>query len=117
MIMAVVRPTVESLERWLRDELSIPAGDDDRIAAAIRRAQQYVNAAIGDQEAQVDNDVWADCVVSCAADLYNSRNARLGIMDANTDGVEPFRVPTDPLRAVWPKLNAAGVLTGGSVIA
>ena len=38
-------------------------------------------------------------------------------MDANTDGVEPFRVPTDPLRAVWPKLNAVGVMCGGSVIA
>ncbi|RYQ16984.1 hypothetical protein PG2071B_1561 [Bifidobacterium pseudolongum subsp. globosum] len=117
MIMAVVRPTVESLERWLRDELSIPAGDDDRIAAAIRRAQQYVNAAIGASAERVDNETWSDCVITCAADLYNSRNARLGIMDANTDGVEPFRVPTDPLRAVWPKLNAVGVMCGGSVIA
>ncbi len=113
----MVRPSEASLTVLLRDELSIPAGDDSRISAVIRRAQQYVVAAIGDQDARVENDVWSDCVITCAADLYNSRNARLGIMDANTDGVEPFRVPTDPLRAVWPKLNAIGVMCGGSVIA
>lgn len=101
----------------LRNELSIPAGDDIRIAAVLKRAQQYVDAAIGTAASTVENDVWADCVITCAADLYNSRTARLGIMNANTDGVEPYRVPTDPLRAVWPKLNAVGILTGGSVIA
>lgn len=115
--MPMGRPSEATLTGLLRDELSIPAGDDTRIATVISRAQQYVAAAIGDQDARVENDVWSDCVITCAADLYNSRNARLGIMDANTDGVEPFRVPTDPLRAVWPKLNAAGILTGGSVIA
>ena len=111
------RPSEATLTVLLRDELSIPAGNDNRIAAALRRAQQYVDAAIGTAAATVENDVWSDCVIACAADLYNSRNARLGIMDANTDGVEPFRVPTDPLRAVWPKLNAIGVMCGGSVIA
>lgn len=111
------RPLEATLSPLLRNELSIPAGDDIRIAAVLRRAQQYVDAAIGTAAANVENDVWTDCVITCAADLYNSRNARLGIMDANTEGVEPFRVPTDPLRAVWPKLNAVGVLTGGSVIA
>lgn len=99
----------------LRDELGVPAGDDDRIKNIVKRARAYVAAAVGD--ATIDIDLYADCVLACAADLYNSRNARLGVMDAGTDGVEPFRVPTDPLRAVWPKLNAAGILTGGSVIA
>lgn len=113
----MVRPSELTLTTLLRGELSIPAGEDSRISAVIRRAQQYVTAAIGDQDERVENDVWSDCVVSCAADLYNSRNARLGVMDAGTDGVEPFRVPTDPLRAVWPKLTAVGILTGGSVIA
>lgn len=113
----MVRPSEAALTALLRDELSIPAGEDSRIAATLRRAQQYVNAAIGDQEAQVDNDVWADCVVACAADLYNSRNARFGVLNAGTDGLDAVRISTDPLYSVWPKLRAAGVLTGRQVIA
>lgn len=101
----------------LRDELSIPAGEDSRISAVIRRAQQYVTAAIGDQDARVENDVWSDCVVACAADLYNSRNARFGVLNAGTDGLDAVRISADPLYSVWPKLRAAGVLTGKQVIA
>lgn len=107
-------PTPELLKR-LRAEVGIPAGEDDRLSMAIDYACGYVAPAIGD--ATVSLNVYIDCVVACAVDLYNMRNARLGVMDAGTDGVEPFRVPTDPLRAVWPKLNAVGILTGGSVIA
>jgi hypothetical protein len=106
------RPSEATLTTLLRDELSIPAGEDNRISAVLRRAQQYVTAAIGDQDARVENDVWSDCVVSCAADLYNSRNARFGVLNAGTDGLS-----NDPLYSVWPKLRAAGVLTGRQVIA
>lgn len=113
----MVRPSEESLTVLLRDELSIPAGEDSRISAVIRRAQQYVTAAIGDQDARIDNDVWADCVVACAADLYNSRNARFGVLNAGTDGLDAVRISNDPLYSVWPKLRAAGVLTGRQVIA
>lgn len=105
----------DTLEAALRNELSLPAGEDDRIHDVIARARAYVAHATGDTH--VPDEVYTDCVVGCGADLYNSRNARLGIMDANTDGVEPFRVPTDPLRSVWPKLNAVGIMCGGSVIA
>lgn len=111
------RPSEATLNPVLRDELSIPAGEDSRLSTVLRRAQQYVNAAIGDQEAKVDNDVWADCVVSCAADLYNSRNARFGVLNAGTDGLDAVRISNDPLYSVWPKLRAAGVLTGRQVIA
>ena len=113
----MVRPSEESLTVLLRDELSIPAGEDSRISAVIRRAQQYVTAAIGDQDARIDNDVWSDCVVACAADLYNSRNARFGVLNAGTDGLDAVRISNDPLYSVWPKLKAAGVLTGRQVIA
>ena len=68
-------------------------------------------------EANVSAAVRADCIVSCAADLYNSRDARLGVMDVGDGSLEPYRVSSDPLRSVWPKLNAAGVPTGGLVIA
>jgi hypothetical protein len=55
--------------------------------------------------------------VACAADLFNMRDARLGVMQVSDTTVEPFRISTDPLRSVWPKLKAAGILTGGMVIA
>lgn len=111
------RPSEATLTTLLRDELSIPAGEDNRISAVLTRAQQYVTAAIGDQDARVENDVWSDCVVSCAADLFNSRNARFGVLNAGTDGLDAVRISNDPLYSVWPKLRAAGVLTGRQVIA
>lgn len=103
------------IERALRDELAVPAGDDDRVKRAVDTALVYVDNACNGST--VPCNVYVDCVVTCAADLYNSRSARLGVMDVGTDGIEPYRIPTDPLRGVWPKLNAAGVLTGGNVIA
>ena len=99
----------------LRDEINIPSGDDERITWSITRAKEYVNKAVGDQT--VSDSVFADCVISCAADLYNMREARLGVMDASDGDLQPFRISTDPLRSVWPKLKAAGILTGGTVIA
>ena len=85
----------------LRDEVGVPAGEDERLTVKLAAARRYV----------------ADCIVSCAADLFNMRDARLGVMDVGDSTVEPFRISTDPLRSVWPKLRAAGVLTGGMVIA
>ena len=76
-----------TLLQRLRDEVGVPAGEDDRLT------------------------------VKLAADLFNMRDARLGVMDVGDSTVEPFRISTDPLRSVWPKLRAAGVLTGGMVIA
>lgn len=103
------------LVQLLRDEVNIPAGDDERLAAKITAAIHYVDSAIGG--ATVNGDVRDDCIIGCAADLYNSRDARLGVMDVGDSTIEPFRVSTDPLRSVWPKLNAAGVPTGGMVVA
>ena len=99
----------------LREEVGVPAGEDDRLAAKLATARVYVSHAVGD--ANVDADLLSDCIVSCAADLFNMRDARLGVMDVGDATVEPFRISTDPLRSVWPKLRAAGVLTGGMVIA
>ena len=99
----------------LRNEVNVPQGDDDRLGAKLAAAKAYVSSAVG--TAHVKDEVLADCIVSCAADLYNSRDARLGVMDVGDGTTEPFRVSTDPLRLVWPKLKAAGVNTGGLVIA
>ena len=102
------------LER-LREEVGVPAGEDERLTVKLATARRYVDHAVG--TANVDADLLADCIVSCAADLFNMRDARLGVMDVGDASVEPFRISTDPLRSVWPKLRAAGVLTGGMVIA
>lgn len=102
----------------LRDEVSVPVDDDERLNAKLASAKAYVSSALGD--AKVPDAVLADCIVSCAADLYNSRNARLGVMSigSGTEGTtDTIHVSTDPLRSVWPKLNAAGVNTGGLVVA
>lgn len=99
----------------LRDEINIPAGDDERITRAVATAIGYVDGAIGGQT--VADTVREDCIVSCAADLYNSRDARFGVLNVGDATLEPYRISTDPLRSVWPKLNAAGVTTGKLVIA
>lgn len=105
----------EQLLAQLRNEVSVPSGDDERLAAKLAAAKAYVASAVG--AASIKNEVLADCIVSCAADLYNSRDARLGVMDVDDGTTEPFRISTDPLRSVWSKLKAAGVNTGGLVIA
>lgn len=106
---------IDALVALLRDEVNVPAGDDERLAGKVRAAVAYVDGAIGG--ATVADTVRTDCIVSCAADLYNSRDARLGVMNVADGSLEPYRVSTDPLRSVWPKLNAAGVPTGGLVVA
>lgn len=63
----------------LRAEVNVPAGDNDRLVDKVTAAIEYVDSAIGG--ANVSAAVRADCIVSCAADLYNSRDARLGVMD------------------------------------
>ncbi len=105
----------QDLLKRLRDEVNMPVGDDERLQEKLEAAKAYVRSAIGG--ATVAEAVQADCVVSCAADLYNARDARLGVMNLTDSELQPFRVSTDPLRSVWPKLNAAGVATGGLVVA
>lgn len=102
-------------EKDVRDEIGVPTGDDDRVQRVITNAIGYVEGAIGAYT--VDDTVRADCVTACAADLYNARDARLGVMNVGDGTLEPYRVSSDPLRSVWPKLNAAGIPTGGLVIA
>lgn len=104
-----------NLEQALRDEVGVPEGDQQRIESALTRAEVYVNAAVGG--ATVPTQVLNDCIVSCAADLYNMRDARLGVMDVSGADLQPYRVSADPLRSVWPRLKAAGIITGSLTVA
>lgn len=72
----------------LRAEVNVPAGDNDRLVDKVTAAIEYVDSAIGG--ANVSAAVRADCIVSCAADLYNSRDARLGVMDVGDGSLEPY---------------------------
>lgn len=104
-----------NLEQALRDEVGVPEGDSQRITSALERAHVYVASAIGGST--VPESVQNDCIVSCAADLYNMRDARLGVMDVAGADLQPYRVSADPLRSVWPRLKAAGILTGSLTVA
>ena len=73
----------------LRAEVNVPAGDNDRLVDKVTAAIEYVDSAIGG--ANVSAAVRADCIVSCAADLYNSRDARLGVMDVGPTGCQATR--------------------------
>ena len=103
------------LVQLLRDEVNMPAGDDERLMAKIETAIVYVDNAISGQTCP--DAVRQDCIIGCAADLYNSRDARLGVMNVADGTLEPFRISTDPLRSVWPKLDAVGVTCGRLAIA
>ena len=106
---------INKLVARLRDEVNVPTGDDDRLNDKVMTAIVYVDNAISGQ--QCPDAVREDCIIGCAADLYNSRDARLGVMNVADSTLEPFRVSTDPLRSVWPKLNAVGVMAGRLAVA
>lgn len=53
-----------------------------------------------------------DCALSVALDLWQSKDARNGVVAITGDGVEPYRISADPLRSAWPKLRAAGIPAG-----
>ena len=55
-------------EPAVRDEIGVPTGDNDRVQRATIAAMGYVDGAIGGYT--VSNTVRADCITSCAADLY-----------------------------------------------
>ena len=89
-------------------------GDEDekRADGCLLTARAYLTTNLGDTWDAVPQPIQSDCVLAVAADLFNQKDARNGVMSVDSDAVEPFRVSSDPLRAAWPKLRAAGVLAG-----
>ena len=86
--------------------------DENRADTCLTTARAYLTANLGDTWETVPDLIQSDCVLAVAADLYNQKDARNGVMSVDGDALEPFRVSSDPLRAAWPKLRAAGVLAG-----
>lgn len=87
--------------------------DDEELDAALAAARGYIAGGVGSRFDALPDAVRNDVVMSVAADLYGQRDARNGVMAVDSpDGVQPYRVSTDPLRAAWPKLRAAGIMAG-----
>ncbi len=90
----------------------IGSDDETRADDCLATARAYLSANLGETWDTVPDLIQSDCVLAVAADLFNQKDARNGVMNVNSDAIEPFRVSADPLRAAWPKLRAAGVLAG-----
>lgn len=84
----------------------------DDLSETLGTARAYLAAGIP-YLADVAQPIQDDVTIAVAADLWAQRDARNGVMAIDSvDGVQPYRVSSDPLRAAWPKLRAAGVLAG-----
>lgn len=103
---------LDPLTERLRDMVDATDQATDELSRCLATARAYLDAgcpAWTDAPQPVQDDV----ALAVAADLWQQKNARLGVMSIDTtDGVQPYRVPLDPLRAAWPKLRAAGILVG-----
>lgn len=87
--------------------------DTAALSDSLAAARAYIDAGIGDMFSTLAQPIQDDVTIAVAADLYGQRDARNGVMSVSTaDQITPFRVSTDPLRAAWPKLRAAGILAG-----
>lgn len=98
-----------------REVNALNDADSARASEKLALATAYVTQATHGFD--VADAIVSDCIVSVAADLYNAKNAQLGVMNVTDTDMSTFRVSTDPLRSAWPKLNAAGVPTGGVTVA
>ncbi|WEV67966.1 hypothetical protein OZX72_03005 [Bifidobacterium sp. ESL0769] len=103
-------------EKPLVDELASQAnehdaGDRPALLKRIRQAVEYLKPVTKGYD--VPPAVMDDCIVSVALDLWQSKDARNGLVGLDNDaGIEPFHVSSDPLRTARPKLRAVGVPAG-----
>lgn len=97
------------LNELARQTGTLDTDDRPALAARLRAARAYLSPHVDGYG--IPKDVVDDCTLSVALDLWQAKDARNGIVGI-TDGVEPFRIPTDPLRTAWPKLRAAGLPAG-----
>lgn len=84
----------------------------DDLSATLETARAYL-ATLDGWPYDLAQPILDDVVLTVAADLWSARRVRNGVMSIDgTDGPSAYRVSADPLRAAWPKLRAAGVMTG-----
>lgn len=86
--------------------------DDDRptLSDMLKTARAYLAPHIAGYT--LAQPLLDDVVLGISLDLWQAKDARNGIVGLTVDGVEPFRISTDPMRSAWPKLRAAGIPAG-----
>lgn len=86
--------------------------DDDRptLSDMLKTARAYLAPHIAGYT--LAQPLLDDVVLGISLDLWQAKDARNGIVALTVDGVEPFRISTDPMRSAWPKLRAAGIPAG-----
>lgn len=82
----------------------------DSLADTISVARDYLAPHI--KGYTISDSVLDDIVLGVAADLWQARDARNGVMNMVGDVIEPFRISSDPLRSAWAKLRAVGIPAG-----
>ena len=89
--------------------------DDDRptLSDMLKTARAYLAPPIAGYT--LAQPLLDDVVLGISLDLWQAKDARNGIVGLTVDGVEPFRISTDPMRSAWPKLRAAGIPAGMGV--
>ena len=89
--------------------------DDDRptLSDMLKTARAYLAPHIAGYT--LAQPLLDDVVLGISLDLWQAKDARNGIVGLTVDGVEPFRISTDPMRSAWPKLRAAGIPAGMGV--
>lgn len=102
---------LDPLVERLRDFVDVTDSAQSELDQALRTARAYLDAGVPPQFHKLTQELQDDIVIAVAADIYGQRDARNGVMAFGGDTIQPFRVSTDPLRAAWPKLRAAGVIS------
>ncbi len=98
------------LERFKRLAGTLDPDDVPELDDKLATARAYLDPYIEGYE--VPQPILDDCVLNVALDLWQSKDARNGIVAVTETGVEPYRISSDPLRSAWPKLRAAGIPAG-----
>lgn len=105
--------TDQLTDRLARLAGTLDADDRPALSEMLKAARAYLATHVNGYE--LADALLEDIVLSVALDLWQAKDARNGIVRLTTDGVEPYRISTDPLRTAWPKLRAAGIPAGMGV--
>ena len=70
---------------------------------ALTEARALVSRHLAGSPA-VPEKVEARAVIECAAELFQRKGARNGVMDLGSPDLSPFRIARDPMKAAYPIL-------------
>lgn len=107
--------TLDPLTERLQDMVDATDSAQSTLSECLNTARAYLDAGIPKWK-DAAQSIQDDVCLGVAADLWQQKDARLGVMSIDTaDGVQPYRVPLDPLRSAWHKLRSAGIPAGWGI--